>query len=186
MLSYDTYLTPFIYGGLEAQAGTLKGGDRLTNAHRREFKNNYVTGLVTVKLALGEFLNYRRPGMLNKIKGLYVGSGLGMIRNKLIYVTRIKDDGSYYRFPGTKNSFNLVLPLMTGLTFNFEDGWGETRYIVGLGYQMNVTFGEGMDGFNDPPAKFENNNNDMYSLATLSLKYCFGRHGVFYKPFRYK
>ena len=182
----DFHLTPFVILGAEGQLGRLTGGNRLTDPHLREFENTYRALIFTTKFSLGELLNYNRRSILNTFKGLYVGSGAGFIVNNMTFVTRIKPDGfSNYTFPGEDSGINMVVPATAGINFNIVDGWGETRYILSAGYQMNITFGEGMDGFNDPPEVFENNYNDMYSYATLSLKYCFGRKGVFYRPFRY-
>ncbi len=185
-VNFDFYFTPFVTAGLEAQFGTLQGGDRVLDPHLREFENSYKAVIFSGKLALGQLLNYNRPGLLNTFKGMYVGTGAGFISNKMAFVTRVKPDGlNNYTFPGEDSGINLVIPATFGISFNIDDGWGETRYVLSAGYQMNLTFGEGLDGFNDPPAVFENNYNDMYSFSTLSLKYCFGRKGVFYRPFRY-
>ena len=183
----DFYFTPFVVGGIEAQIGSLKGGNRITDPHLREFENAHKTLLFTGKISLGQLLNYNRRSFLNTIKGVYMGTGAGFMYNKMVFVTRIKPDGlNNYTFPGDDSGVNLVVPAMIGIAFNIDDAWDETRYIVSAGYQMNLTFGEGMDGFNDPPKVFENNFNDMYSYATLSVKYAFGRKGAFYRPFRYR
>jgi hypothetical protein len=182
----DFYFTPFVTGGIEGQFGSLTGGNRLTDPHLREFKNTYKAVVFTGRLALGELLNYNRRSILNTFKGVYVGSGFGFIFNRMAFVTRIKPDGfSNYTFPGKDSGVNLVIPAMAGISFNFLDSWAETRYILSAGYQMNLTFGEGMDGFNDPPTIFENNYHDMYSYANLTLKYCFGRKAAHYRPFAY-
>lgn len=181
----DFYFTPFVIGGAELQLGQLMGGNRVSDKHLREFKNSYKTLMFTGKVALGQLLNYNRRSILNTFKGVYIGSGAGFLFNNMTFVTRIKPDGSNYEFPGDDSGVNLVIPGTAGIAFNIVDGWDETRYILSVGYQMNLTFGEGMDGFNDPPSKFENNYNDMYSYATINLKYCFGRYGVHYRPFRY-
>ena len=182
----DFYLTPFVVAGAELQFGTLTGGNRISDPHLREFKNSYKTFMFTGKLSLGQLLNYNRRSALNTFKGVYIGSGFGFIMNNMVFVTRIKPDGqNNYTFPGADSGINLVIPASAGIAFNIDDGWGETRYILSVGYQMNLTFGEGMDGFNDPPERFENNYHDMYSYATVSLKYCFGKKAVHYRPFRY-
>ena len=98
---------------------------------------------------------------------------------------KLESDGRIYKFPGKNASINVLIPVTAGINFNFLDAWDETRYILSIGYQMNVTFGEGMDGYNDPPSKFKNNDSDMYAFATIGIKYCFGRQAVFYRPFRY-
>ncbi|MBC7745785.1 MAG: hypothetical protein H7096_11855 [Flavobacterium sp.] len=183
----DFYFTPFVVGGLETQIGSLKGGNRVLDPHLREFQNSYKTVLFTGKISLGQLLNYNRRSFANTIKGVYVGTGAGFIYNKMKFVTRIKPDGqNNYTFPGKDSGINMVIPATAGIGFNIDDAWDETRYIISVGYQMNLTFGEGMDGFNDPPSIFENNYNDMYSYATISVKYCYGRKAAFYRPFRYK
>lgn len=185
-LNSDFYFTPFITGGVEAQIGRLSGGNRLTDPHLREFDNAYKAVIFNGKLSLGELLNYNRRNLLNTFKGLYIGSGFGFLFNKMAFVTRIKPDGKNdYTFPGKDSGVNFVIPATAGINFNIVDGWSETRYIVSAGYQMNLTFGEGMDGFNDPPEKFENNYKDMYSYATISVKYCFGKRAAHYRPFAY-
>ncbi|HYK77598.1 MAG TPA: outer membrane beta-barrel protein [Daejeonella sp.] len=184
-LSCDFYLTPFLTAGLEGQFGRLTGGDRFNDPHLREFDNRYLALTINGKAAFGELLNYNRRGIQNAFKGLYVGAGAGFIKNKMHFVTRVKGDGSNYTFPGADAGINLQVPFMAGISFNIPDAWDETRYILSVGYQMNVIFGEGMDGFNDPPSKFKNYYHDMYSFSTISLKYCFGRKAPFYRSFRY-
>ena len=187
-LNGDFYLTPFIIGGLETQFGKLKGGGITADEHKREFENTYVTTTLTTRFALGELLNYHRISPLNSIKGLYLGAGAGFLKNTMTVVTRqkIEADGSIYKFPGQDSGINFMVPLVAGINFNFLDAWYETRYIMTIGYQMNVTFGEGMDGFNDPLREgFKNNDSDMFAYATIGLKYCFGRKAPFYRPFAF-
>ena len=186
-LNGDFYLTPFIIGGVEAQFGKLRGGGFFTDEHKRQFENSYLTTTLNTRFALGELLNYHRKDFFNSIKGLYVGTGFGFIKNQMTVITRekLESDGRIYKFPGKNASINVLIPVTAGINFNFLDAWDETRYILSIGYQMNVTFGEGMDGYNDPPSKFKNNDSDMYAFATIGIKYCFGRQAVFYRPFRY-
>jgi hypothetical protein len=72
-----------------------------------------------------------------------------------------------------------MIPVSTGINFNVLDRWGYTRYIFSLNYQMNVTFGEGLDGYNDPAAKFKNSYPDFYSFASVGVKVCFGPEGLY-------
>lgn len=181
LFNADYYFTPYITVGLEGQYGTIKGGDKATDAHLRQFQNGYMSILLNGRLQIGEFINYERSEFLYNIRGLYFGTGIGLIQNKMTAIERVKQDGSNYVFPGTDQSKNLQVPVNFGINFSFYDGWGETRYIVSAGYQMNLTIGEGMDGYNDPSSIFRNNSPDMYSFASVGVKYCFGPEGISYR-----
>jgi hypothetical protein len=87
-----------------------------------------------------------------------------------------------YVFPGADNSVNFVVPLNVGIHWEIKDYWNETRYIIGMNYQSNLTFGEGLDGYNDPKSIFKNDGVDIYNMGTISVKYCFGPSHGFYRP----
>lgn len=173
-------LTLFVSAGLEVQAGRLLGGNILTNAHNREFINDYKAISFNVKGALGEVIDYSRSDLLNAIKGLYAGIGLGAIRNNLTYVVRYKPNTETqypplgYRFPGEEKTTNLLMPVNVGINFLINDNYGDVRYTLNLNYQTNFTFGEGLDGYNDPTGAFKNNAPDLYSLLSVGIKYHFG------------
>lgn len=180
----DYNLTAFVTAGLEIQAGQIKGGDIITNPHNRQFTNNYKAASINAKIALGEFIHYYRNDFLNAIKGLYVGVGIGAINNNMKYVVRYKPNtqAEYpplgYEFPGKDKSTNLLMPIHLGMNFYFKDGYDQLRYIVNFSYQGNLTFGEGLDGYDDPMAVFKNNAPDMYTLFSVGVKYNFGPVGV--------
>ena len=105
----DFYFTPFVVGGIEAQIGSLRGGNRITDPHLREFENAHKTLLFTGKISLGQLLNYNRRSFLNTIKGVYMGTGAGFMYNKMVFVTRIKPDGlNNYTFPGDDSGVNFA------------------------------------------------------------------------------
>ena len=180
----DYNLTAFITAGLELQAGQIKGGDIITNPHNRQFKNGYKAFSLNGRVALGQFIDYYRHDFLSVIKGAYVGIGIGAISNKMTYIVRYKPNTELtnppngYLFPGKTKSTNLLIPVNLGMNFYFKDGYDQLRYIVNFNYQGNLTFGEGLDGYDDPMAKFENQAPDIYTLFSVGLKYNFGPVGV--------
>jgi len=182
-LSLDYLFTPFVSAGLEIQKGTISAGDSILDPHKRFFKNSYTSITAGGKIQLGQIANIDFSNFLYSIRGLYVGTGVGVIMNDQKEIMRKKlqagtPDG-YYHFPGKDKSMELIVPANIGINFNFTDYWGYTRFIVTLNHQFNVTFGEGLDGYNDPPAMFKNRNPDMYGYTTVGLKYLFGPEGIY-------
>ncbi|WP_207422873.1 hypothetical protein [Desertivirga brevis] len=180
--SLDFFITPFASLGFEVQKGILSGGDREKDKHHRFFQNNYSSLSFGTKIHLGQVVDFRNSNFLHAMRHFYMGIGMGVIKNS------IKDDkivriqpGTGWKFPGTNSSTDITFPLNTGMNFNITDRWGYTRYIFNLNYQLNITAGEGMDGYND--ASFGapwSNIPDMYGVASFSLKFCFGPQGLYY------
>ena len=181
-ISGDYYVTPFITVGAETQLGKVSGGDEVTDPHLRAFENNYKSFAFNGKIQLGEFVDYEYKPVLEAIKGIYIGTGIGVIQNNVKNV-RIKPDGSNYVFPGKDYSTNLVFPFSTGINFDFKDYYDRTKFILTFGYQLNIVVGEGLDGYNDPSTIFENNASDRYTSTTIGLKYCFGPTALFYRKY---
>ena len=183
-LSFDYNLTPFMSVGLEYQTGNLKGGNKETDAHRRYFSNNYTAFSVGGKLQLGQVVDFESNNILYAIRGLYSGIGVGIIKNKMKDVVRYQPPTYTYQFPGDDKSTNIIIPVNTGINFNLLDRWGYTRYIFNINYQLNVTIGEGLDGYNDASlnkggSKAWSNIPDMYGVASVGIKVCFGPEGLY-------
>ncbi len=179
----DYNLTPFASLGLEVQKGTLSAGDSIKDPHFRYFKNGYTSFVVHGKAQLGQFVDFESSNFLYAIRGVYIGTGVGVIMNKMIDIVRVKTrdvSNPNYVFPGEDKSTNLVIPLNTGVNINILDRWGYTRFIFNVNYQMNVTLGEGLDGYKDPKSKgFENKSPDMFGVASVGIKMCFGPEGLY-------
>jgi hypothetical protein len=180
----DFYATPFITFGLEAQMGLLKGGDIETDPHNRQFTNAYQSFTLGGKFRLGEITDYYYNDFLDLTKGFYLGGGVGVIKNHMNEIVRIKPDGSGYVFPGSNDTKDLIIPVNVGIDFFFNDTWGTPRYILNFNLQHNVTLGEGLDGYEDPQSKFKNNNPDMFTFLSVGFKYNFGPQGLSDKTFR--
>lgn len=172
--------TFFVTAGIEVQIGQLKGGDPIRNSNGRAFTNNYQSATANVKLALGQLIDYSNHNFWHAVRGAYLGVGLGAIKNNLSAVVRYKPNTETpnsplgYRFPGAEKSTNLLMPINAGINFYINDGQGTARYAFNLNYQTNLTFGEGLDGYNDPIGEFNNNAPDIYTLLSAGVKYNFG------------
>lgn len=182
----DHHFTPFITGGLEAQYGMVQGGDIEKDPHNRQFVNKYSGINANLKINIGEFIDYSHSDFLYNIKGLYAGIGIGAINNNITDIVRYKPswaayDPGYGPFPGKDKSVNLWVPINLGLNLYFNDGWGYTRYVININAQSNFTFGEGLDGYDDPSAKFKNYDPDTYNVYSIGFKYYFGNIKVYRK-----
>ncbi|RNL52792.1 hypothetical protein [Pedobacter jejuensis] len=175
----DHNFTPFVTVGLEGQFGMIQGGDIYTDRNNRQFVNQYKAINANMKVMLGEFVDYRQSNFLYHIRGLYAGIGVGAIKNNITDIVRIKPgfaffDAGYGPFPGEDKSVNLWVPLNLGINFYFKDRWDYARYVLTVNAQSNFTFGEGLDGYNDPPSTFDNEAPDTYNVYSIGFKYYFG------------
>lgn len=182
----DHHFTPFITGGLEAQYGMVQGGDIVTDPHNRQFVNKYSGINANIKIMLGEFIRYDRSEFLYNIKGLYAGIGVGVINNNITDIVRYKPswaayDPGYGPFPGKDKGLNFWVPINLGFNYYINDGYGYVRYVININAQSNFTFGEGLDGYDDPSNKFKNYDPDTYNAYTIGLKYFFGNIKVYRK-----
>lgn len=186
----DYLLTPFISIGLEAQKGQINSGDYKTDPRNRQSVNSYLAGSVNGKIALGAFIDYQRDGLARKIRGLYVGAGIGAIKNDITGIIRFDNqrpenpDGTPYRQPGEDTSKEIYFPLNIGINFYFADREDFYRYVLNFNYQGNITLGEGLDGYNDTGETFKSGKPDVYTFFSVGLKYNFGKMGLSRKTFR--
>lgn len=175
-------LSPYIPIGLEIQGGQLSGGGRFVDPHTREYKNRYTAVLVHGDVYLGQIIEYSYSGFMRVIKDFYVGSGLGVIKNNMAYVQRVKlNSNPPYTFPGQDQSTDLMVPLRVGYEFKIYNGYGDQVFGVNIGYVHNITFGEGLDGYADPASNFKNNAPDQYRQIVVGIKFNFGPTGSFFK-----
>jgi hypothetical protein len=172
--------SPFITAGVEFQTGELKGGDVITDKDNRAFINRYQAFSVNSTLALGQFIDHGRNTFLGIVKGAYVGLGVGTISNDMTFIVRYKPNtqAAYpplgYEFPGDEKSTSILVPIQLGLNFYLKNNYGDQRFVINVNYKANFTFGEGLDGYNDPMGLFKNNAPDFYTLLSLGFKYNFG------------
>lgn len=166
----DYYPTAYVSFGLEFQKGELAGGDITTDPNHRQFINSYLSGSLNLKVQLGEFLtSYDRQNIfLNSIRGLYLGAGVGGIKNKLSNVRYYGDT----TFPGEDKSTEMIVPVNLGINFYIPDQWGRDRLVINLNLQSTMAMGEGMDGYSS------SSKNDIYSFFSVGARYNFGILGL--------
>jgi hypothetical protein len=169
------YYTPFVPIGLEFQIGKLAGGgnDVKVDKDTRRFVNDYKALMLHMDVQLGEIIDFRGSTLLNIAKNFYAGAGIGGISNS-VDVNRQSLLDPTYTFPGKDNGINIIVPLRLGYEFKFYNSYDEPNIRLDIGYQHYVTFGEGLDGYADPPIKFKNNALDQYSTIMVGIKFMFG------------
>jgi hypothetical protein len=186
------FYTPYVPIGLEFQFGTLSGGGRTTDldAYGRIYKNNYKALLLHMDVQLGEVIDYQRNTFLNIVKNFYAGAGVGGIYNKMGDIQRsnlIPGNGAIgepHGFEGADSGVNFIIPLRFGYEFKFYNAYDQPNVRLDIGYQHNLTFGEGLDGYNDPPTKFKNNALDQYRQITIGIKVNLGGQGSYDRDIR--
>ena len=177
----DFLFTPFLSLGLEAQMGILKGGQDDIDPAGRKFKNKYRSIAAIGKISLGNFINYNRSAILEHIKGLYLGAGVGAIQNRVVELYRPANEPVQVFIPYTKE---IYIPLNLGLNYYIPNKQGYYRYVANINYQTNISLGEGIDGYDYTTVKKTNDKPDIFSYLTIGVKYNFGLLGVSEKTFR--
>jgi hypothetical protein len=171
--------SPYIPVTAELQFGTLSGGGLTQNLDRygRMFTNHFEAFVLHADFQLGEVIDYSQNDVLNIVKNFYFGSGGGIVfnSNQVQRKNVIPENGSLdYTFPGKDNSINLTVPLRFGYEFKIYNEYSEPYMAIDIGYVHNLVFGEGLDGYDDPSAKFKNNATNQYRQIVIGVKFNFG------------
>ncbi|ASU32431.1 porin family protein [Mucilaginibacter xinganensis] len=170
---------PYLPIELEIQKGQLSGGGLTVALDRygRKFTNNFLALYLHADIQLGSFIDYEHDWFLNAVKGFYVGSGVGFVRNNnTVQRTNVilANGPTTYIFPGSDQSTNISVPLRVGYEFKIFDSYQQPAWAIDIGYVHNIVFGEGLDGYDDPSSKFKNNATNQYRQFTIGFKYFFG------------
>lgn len=176
--------SPYLPFALEMQMGKLSGGNDLTDPSRRYFVNNYLAFNVHADLQLGEITEYEGNFIMQRLKNLYLGLGAGAIFNNITSVRRYAANVPDYMFPGKDHSINALVPIRLGYEFKIYNYDDEPFMSVNINYCHTITFGEGMDGYDDPSDRFKNNAPDMYRMITIGIKVNFGSSVSYIKSIR--
>jgi hypothetical protein len=171
--------SPYIPVTAELQFGTLSGGGLTPNLDRygRMFTNHFEAFVIHADFQLGEVIDYSQNDLLNIVKNFYFGSGGGIVFNSNTVQRKnvIPENGSLdYIFPGKDASINLTVPLRFGYEFKIYNEYSEPYMAIDIGYVHNLVFGEGLDGYDDPSAKFKNNATNQYRQIVIGVKFNFG------------
>lgn len=184
-ITANYFYTPYVPIGLEFQFGKLSGGGNTVDLDKdtRRYENNYKALILHMDVQLGEVINYERNVFLNIVKNFYAGTGVGGIYNN-VNTNRVSLINPGYVFPGKDKSVNFIVPLRFGYEFKFYNAYDQPNIRLDIGYQHNITFGEGLDGYDDPSTKFKNNAPDQYRQITIGIKVNFGGQGSYDKDIR--
>lgn len=177
-IEFSYYLNQFINVSVNYQKGKIIGGDIYTNAHHRQFVNDFNSIDLNAKLQLGAFIGYEESTFLNVVKGLYVGTGIGGIQNRHNNPVR-HQISTNYKFPGYDRSKEMFVPLMAGINFHIPDELKVTRVMVSLNFQGNIVSGEGLDSYDTNGANFQQGIPDIFTFISIGVSYHFGRKGWF-------
>ncbi|MBL4678364.1 MAG: outer membrane beta-barrel protein [Mucilaginibacter sp.] len=180
------FFTPYVPIGLELQLGTLSGGsstNRSIDVDGRQYENKYKALLLHMDVQAGELINYQGSDILNILKNFYAGGGVGAIFNSVTAQRTSPYDPSY-AFPGKDSGVNFMVPLRFGYEFKIYNGYDQPNIRIDIGYQHNLTFGEGIDGYDDPPTRFKNNSLDQFRQITIGLKLNLGGERSYDKEIR--
>ena len=175
---YDTYTT----ASLEVQKGTLSGGGLSVSKDRygRMYTNNYLNFLFHVDVQLGTVIDIDNTVHIDDsyslFKKIYFGVGDGYIfnSNKVQRTNIISENGPLtYIFPGQDVSKNFVLSIRCGYSFPIYDNFNNQIFKLNIGFANNYCYGNGLDGYNDPPTLFKHKHTDIYMQLTTGLTYLF-------------
>jgi hypothetical protein len=180
-LNFVYNYSPYIPITAEIQFGTLSGGglSPAVDPSGRMYTNHYEAFIVHGDFQLGEVIDYSEKDILNIIKNFYFGTGIGFVFNGntvqrySIYRPAPPAPNSYI-FPGNNSSVNLTVPFRFGYEFKIYNDFEEPYMAIDLGYVHNMVFGEGLDGYDDPPSKFKNNATNQYRQILIGVKFSFG------------
>lgn len=183
-INFNYNFSPFTTGTAEIQSGQLAGGDPKTDKDTRAFVNTYEAALIYADFQAGEIINYEDRPILNVLKNFYAGTGFGFIHNHMSFVQRASLNNPGYVFPGRDNSTEIMLVFRGGYEFKFYNQYHEPGVRLDVGFEENLAYGEGLDGYDDPSSVFKNNHVDRYAFVHVGLKYSFGNPISFRKPIR--
>lgn len=173
--------SPFVPISLEVQQGKLSGGGSTVELDKnlRKYVNNYTALILRADLQLGEILD-KDSNIADIVKNWYTGFGMGGIYNQ-VKNNRIKPDGSHYLFPGTDQSKEFIASARVGYALKIYNGFDEPTYVITFCYIHNFDIGDGLDGYNDPSAKFKNHDTDHYRQLSIGFTYNFGNVHPYFK-----
>lgn len=179
-LNFNYNISPFFTLTLEGQMGTLAGGN-VSDFSARRFVNDYTAVMLHANLQAGELIDYEHDEVLNSLKNVYVGAGLGILSNNISYIQTVVPVGTSYltTYPYIKNSTNILVPVRVGYEFKIFNDYDMPRYRLDFAFNFNTAFGKGLDGYSSLSSiKF-------YNYLSIGLKIGLGNTTNYRKPIPY-
>jgi len=189
-INFTYNYSPYLPITIELEDGRLWGGSRVTDPSRREFENSFMALYVHADLQMGQIVDYDYSAFNEVIKNFFIGGGFGFVSDNVQNQrTNLNTNSQYpipgdYVYPGKDKSLNLSIPFRFGYQIKIYNEYDEPFMSIDLVYQHNIVFGEGLDGYDDPPSQFKNQHPDQYRNIGIVLKYNFGTIEAFTKRIR--
>ncbi len=168
-VSYD--FNPYLSIGVEAQKGTLQGIDDVNHLYYGSSTNQYFTGTLNIRVALGQLNDFTSTNTLqDALKRIYVGLGAGFIKNAI----KLTQGANQYAQPDGNPVLSgsyLVIPINLGTNIDLPGIFGIDKLSINPNYQFNYVKSRYADGFIS--SIYSKTNAGYYNLFSIQLKYKF-------------
>ena len=171
--------SPFLNYIFEAQFGKLAGGSAVNDPLGRQFSTDYQYYAFRIQLQAGEIIDYSQSPAANALKNLYIGTGVGILYNKISSINRYSVQYLGYYTPGLDKSNEAFIPIRFGYEFKIFNQYLRPDIKIDLAYQYNVVFSDELDGFK------AGHLNDAYSQFTIGVKFSLGEVTSYRKQIHY-
>lgn len=159
-VSFTYNYTPYLNYIIEYQKGSL-AGDSLTFRPGYSYNDQYTSLAFRAQLQAGELIDYDGSDFNNAIKNLYLGAGVGVIYSNV-------NSYSFGALTSQLNTSNIFLPVKVGYEFKIFNDYDEPWVKIDLGYQINFTLTDKLDGL------VSGSNKDGFSQAVINFKFSLG------------
>ena len=178
-LNFNYNQSAFINYIAELQIGKLAGGNENTDLLGRQFATNYQYFAFRIQVQAGEIMDYSRSPVLNALKNLYGGVGVGTIYSKISSINRFSILMPGYYTPGDDKAQEIFIPARIGYELKIFNKYDRPDFKIDVGYQYNFVLGDDLDGFKAGYYK------DAYSQFTIGIKFAIGGVTSYRKQINY-
>jgi len=179
-LNFNYNISPFFTLTLEGQMGKLAGGGA-SDFYARIFTNDYKAVIFHADLQAGELIDYEHDEVLNSLKNVYIGAGVGILSNDISYIQTVVPSGTsnLTTYPYIKSSTNILVPVRIGYEVKIFNDYDMPRYRLDFAFNFSTAFGKGLDGYTSLSSiKF-------YNYLSVTFKVGLGNITNYRKPIPY-
>lgn len=156
---------------LDIGSGKLSAGATDANASNKQMKftNNILSVAVLARFAPLKLTNdIPYKSALYYISNLYVGTGIGFMKNK-VEANIFKDDD--YAYIGNNDGSNVILPVELGISLPVWHLPHQQDISLNINYRFNFCLDDKVDGYQTP--SYVNERKDVYNTLLFGLGYRF-------------
>lgn len=168
----DYIVIPFMTVGVQGMMGRLAANDPMG----RMAKNNYMGANINAKARLGllwiddkenfELTYIREHFFRSLIRNIYVGTGIGLLRNEIDANRGTPNDA---HLVGEDESSAVFVPLNLGIDIPFGYSISGPTWAINANAQLGLYFGDELDGY----ANMYSRHDDRLLYLSLSIKKSF-------------